>query len=198
MPRKRRDFQRFYGERRYRKMFVVAVEGEKTEPQYFSIFNDEQSVIWVNCLGGNRDSSPTAVLKRLKAYLRSKGLKSSDEAWLVVDKDQWTDEQLSQLHRWAQSSSNYGFALSNPNFEYWLLLHFEDGTRIKSSQDCSERLKRYLPGYDKGIDAHKFTPERIEDAIRRAQARDNPPCTDWPRKLGCTTVYRLVENILKG
>ena len=86
--------------------------------------------------------------------------------------------------------------LSNPKFEYWLLLHFEEGTGITSSRDCSDRLKRHLPAYDKGIDARTITPERIDEAIRRARRQDNPPCRDWPRALGGTTVYRLVENIL--
>jgi hypothetical protein len=74
-------------------------------------------------------------------YLRQESLKKSDEAWLVVDKDQWSNEQLEQLLRWAQGSDNYGFALSNPKFEYWLLLHFEDGEGISSSRACLERLK---------------------------------------------------------
>ncbi len=43
-------------------------------------------------------------------------------------KDEWTDDQLSQLNEWAQGADNYGFALSNPKFEFWLLLHFEDGS----------------------------------------------------------------------
>ncbi len=103
----------------------------------------------------------------MEGHLRQEALGSSDEAWLVVDKDQWTDEQLDQLHAWARTHDNYGFTLSNPKFEYWLLLHFEDGTGIASSRDCSDRL------------------------------RDNPPCTDWPRALGGTTVYKLVENILQ-
>jgi hypothetical protein len=195
-PRSRR-FQRPLGKRRYRKLFVIAVEGAKTEPQYFAIFNGEQSVIHVNCLKGRNESSPSQVLTRMKKHLRQEGLKSSDEAWLVVDKDQWTDEQLTQLHAWAQERDNYGFALSNPKFEYWLLLHFEDGVGIVSSQDCSDRLKRHLPKYDKGIDAHKISREGIEAAIGRARQRDNPPCADWPRLPGRTTVYRLVENILQ-
>lgn len=62
-------------------------------------------------------------------HLESEGLKSSDEAWLVVDKDQWTEEQLRQLHQWSLQQANYGFALSNPKFEYWLLLHFERTVR---------------------------------------------------------------------
>ena len=113
---------------------------------------------------------------------------------MVVDKDQWTNEQLSQLYRWSQQADNYGFALSNPKFEFWLLLHFEDGSGVNSSQICSRRLKRYLPIYDKGIDIRKISETMIADAIRRAKQRDKPPCGDWPRNTG-TTVYKLVESI---
>lgn len=193
----RRKFQRPLGQRRYRKLFVIAVEGAKTEPQYFATLNNQQSVIRVNCLKGKHDSSPPQVLRRMQDHLKKEALKKSDEAWLVVDKDQWTNGQLAQLNGWSQVADNYGFALSNPKFEYWLLLHFEDGTGIASSQDCSDRLKRHLPDYDKRIDPRKFPRQTIDEAIRRAKQRDNPPCPDWPRSIGGTTVYRLVENILR-
>jgi hypothetical protein len=198
MPLKRRNFQRPLGGQHYRKLFVIAVEGVKTEPQYFSIFNVKRSVIQVNCLKGNNNSSPLHVLKRMKDYLKQKELKSSDEAWLVVDKDQWTDEQLDQLFVWAQAHNNYGFALSNPKFEYWLLLHFEDGNDIVSSQNCSDRLKQCFPSYDKGIDIRKITHEQINNAIYRARKRDHPPCVDWPHAFGGTTVYKLVESIFES
>ena len=196
MPQKRRKFQRSLGELPYKKLFVLAVEGVKTEPQYFGIFNNQQSVIRVSCLKSRHGSSPLHVLKRMEDHLRQVELRSTDEAWLVVDKDQWTDEQLVQLHDWAQTGENFGFALSNPKFEYWLLLHFEDGNDIASARDCTERLKRHLTDYDKGIDGRKFTNERIEAAIRRARLRDNPKCIDWPRSLGGTTIYRLVEKLV--
>ena len=50
----------------------------------------------------------------MKDHLRQEDLLPSDKAWLVVDKDQWTDEQLNQLHSWSLDKDNYGFALSNP------------------------------------------------------------------------------------
>jgi len=196
MPTKIRKFQRPLGEKRYRKLFVVAVEGIKTEPQYFALFNNQQSIIHINCLKGTTDSSPPQVLQRMESHLKKESLKSSDEAWLVVDKDQWTNDQLVQLHEWSLTRENYGFALSNPKFEYWLLLHFEDGTAVISSQDCTARLKRYLPDYDKGINPRKIDNDRIADAIRRAKSRDNPPCSDWPKACGGTTVYKLVEKIV--
>lgn len=194
---RRRKFQRPLGQLRYRKMFVIAAEGGKTEPQYFAIFNNKSSVVHVKCIKGRHASSPPQVLRRLRENIEKEGLRKSDEAWLVVDKNGWTDEQLEQLHQWSQGADNYGFALSNPKFEYWLLLHFENGDKVASSRDCSDRLKRYLPSYNKRIDKRMITQEMVDVAVQRAKHRDNPPCLDWPRTIGSTTVYRLVENILR-
>lgn len=132
----------------------------------------------------------------MESYLKEEGLKASDEAWLVVDKDQWTEEQLSLLYQWALRAANYGFALSNPKFEFWLLLHFEDGNGVSSSNICTQKLERYLPGYDKGIDSRKISDTMVVAAVKRARQRDNPPCVDWPHTTG-TTVYKLVESIQK-
>ncbi len=196
-PRKRRRFVRPQGERRYRKMFVLATEGSKTESQYFEIFKDRNLVVHIEFLKKKGDSAPPQVLDRMRNYLKRKGLKDSDEAWLVVDKDQWTDYQLLQLYEWAQEADNYGFALSNPKFEFWLLLHFENGDGVSNSKTCSRKLERHMPGCEKGIDARKISNHRIEKAVERAKNRDKPACRDWPRNTG-RTVYRLVENILKS
>ena len=196
-PKKRRKFKRPSGKRRYRKMFVLATEGSKTESQYFAIFNDQNLVVHIKFLKGGYSSAPPQVLARMRDHLEKEDLKNSDEAWLVVDKDQWTDDQLSQLHEWAQEADNYGFALSNPKFEFWLLLHFEDGNGVSNSQTCSKRLERYLPGYDKDISVGKISGGMVAEAGNRAKKWDTPACRDWPRNTG-TTVYRLVENILKS
>jgi len=197
MAAPRRKFKRPFGERRYRKKFVIAAEGVKTEPQYFSIFNKGNAVIRVQCIKGSNKSSPPQVLERMRKFLRQEGLRKEDEAWLVVDNDQWTVEQLQELHEWSKKLENRGFAVSNPKFEFWLLLHFEEGKSLASVSDCSKRLKRHLPDYDKGIKWHVFTAEKINEAIQRAKVRDDPPCEDWPRKFGNTTIYRLVEKIMK-
>ncbi|MFZ4099954.1 MAG: hypothetical protein ACOYKZ_06495, partial [Chlamydiia bacterium] len=73
MPPKRRQFERPLGDRRYRKLFVIAVEGTKTEPHYFAIFNDQNSVIRVNCLKGGlvkRSPAPRQVAKTWQALAR--------------------------------------------------------------------------------------------------------------------------------
>lgn len=195
MARDRARFRRPISRRRYRKRFVIATEGIKTEPSYFAIFEDN-SVIHVHCVRRTRGSSPAQVLRDMERYLERQQIAKTDEAWLVVDKDQWTDAQLAELHQWSKGADNRGFALSNPRFEYWLLLHFEAGAGMSSSRECSRRLRRHLPNYDMGVDRRKFTRDKIVKAVERAKARDSPPCRDWPREQWRTTVYRLVGRMV--
>ena len=48
MPPRRRTFQRPLGHRRYRTLFIIAVEGRKTEQQYFDMLQCQQSVVQVS------------------------------------------------------------------------------------------------------------------------------------------------------
>lgn len=179
-----------------RKLFIIAAEGINTEPQYFDLFSSNDYIVDVKCLKG-KNSAPHEVLKRMTGYLRKSRFRKTDEAWLVVDKDEWTNDQIDVLYMWSQLSTNYGFALSNPKFEYWLLLHFEDGHRSPNSNECTRRLNSYLPEYNKNIKRGTFTREQFQAAIQRAKIHDNPPCPDWHRNTVGTTVYRLVEKILQ-
>lgn len=189
-------FQRPLGERRYKKLFMISVEGSKTEPQYFAIFNQSQSIVLVKCLKRRSSkSSPIQVLKDMQGYLRKESLRKTDEAWIVVDKDTWTEEQLKELLQWAKKSEQHGLAISNPNFEFYLLLHFEDGKGISNPQECLIRLKRHLPHYNKDIDNKKITLESIKKAIARAKHRDLKRSNDLPQ-IWSTTVYKLVEKII--
>ncbi|MCK4378261.1 MAG: RloB domain-containing protein [Deltaproteobacteria bacterium] len=87
-----------------------------------------------------------------------------------------------------------GIAVSNPCFEYWLLLHFDNGDSVANSSDCLQKLKRYLPHFQKGhVEIGKLKPG-VQDAIVRARQKDRPPTIDWPRSTG-STLYRLVEKL---
>lgn len=200
MPRGRRGFKRLRGERPYKKLFIIATEGAKTEPEYFEIFNTQNNpdkTIKVRCLSHRKDSAPEQVLQRMEKCIRKSSLRGGDDAWVVIDNDGWKQADIKKLYLWSQISSLYnrGFALSNPRFEYWLLLHFEEGKDV-NRKNCDERLRKYIPDYDKSIKPKLFPQESIEQAIRRAKLRDTPSCEDWPRGVG-TTVYRLVEKILE-
>lgn len=198
MGGKRERFERKSNFREIRPVFVIATEGKKTEPDYFNmrIFKPPETAVKVKMLPTKASSSPIAVLKRMKKYIRDNDIKERDEVWLVVDKDNWKVQHLEALYEWSKSSSYTNLAVSNPQFEYWLLLHFEDGNDVNTKAECLNRLECHCPNYDKSnLDVNKFTSVNVKSAIGRAKLKDNPRCEKWPVTTG-TTVYRIVERII--
>jgi hypothetical protein len=185
-------------------MFIIATEGKETEPQYFQMFKTNLQTQYLNEVARREvliriletrkgDSSPKQVLDRAIGWVKKNPIKDDDEIWLVIDHDGRPEYLLDGLHT---SCSNCGvhLAVSNPQFEYWLLLHFEDGKKIKNRDDCINRLRQHMPSYDKvNFNVDKLKPG-IREAIRRAKEKDADQCS-WPTCNG-TTVYRLVEKIL--
>lgn len=177
-------------------MFVIAAEGRITELQYFAQL--ENANVHIKCLRKGNKNSPRQVLNRMREHLRNEGLRASDQAWIVIDADQWSDDDIRALHEWTCGSENRGLAVSNPKFELWLLLHFEDARGVATAGDCDRRLRRHLPDYAKTIDRSKFPRDSVRSAIARARAKDTVPPTDWPHNPPGTTVYRVVERVLES
>jgi hypothetical protein len=131
----------------------------------------------------------------MKKKLHSECLQKGDEVWIVIDRDSWEENQLDALYKWSQEKECYGFALSNPSFELWLLLHFEEGNGVGSKRECLQRLKKHLPGFDKArYDLNRFK-DKVKDAVENAEQKDRPPCKKWPDRVG-STVYRLVKKLI--
>lgn len=193
MAKKRRRFDRRPPQLDYRKLFLIATEGKETEKLYFEMFSSQHATIRVKLLPSKHRTSPPQVLDRAKSYVENERLRKGDEIWLVIDRDQWTIDQLEAVFAGCQILG-FHLAVSNPKFEYWLLLHFEDGGGVNSSRACSEKLRNHLPDYHKGhLEVYKIAP-RIPDAIRRAEEKNRPPCNKWPHSNG-STVYLLVDKL---
>ncbi len=195
--------------RKLKKVFVIATEGEKTEKCYFehvqSIIPSNNPDIIIDVKPSpNGLSAPNHVLERIQKFLtdqENKTLTKGDEAWIVIDRDKWRDDQIKPCYDWSKLSKEYGFALSNPLFEFWLLLHFFllDYTN-PTSDGVLQELKKHIPGYNKNLKRCclvSLSKERIQIAIDNAKKLDTPPCKDWPKKPG-STIYHLVENILNS
>lgn len=193
---RRQRFARKENVRPSRRLFIIATEGAKTESIYFDEFSNMYTNVQVKCLGrGTHKSAPKHVLERIQKKIAAKELEKGDEAWLLVDKDEWTESALKRLHNWSEQQENYGLAVSNPMFEYWLLLHFEDGNAVTSKKACMARLKKHLPHYDKTQYDPAPLKKGIPSAVKRAQKRDKLENAPWPKNTG-TTVYKLVERLI--
>ena len=178
------------------RLFVIAVEGEKTEAQYFSLFRSNRIHIEILPTGPDGLSAPKLVLERLARFEERFDLDSDDERWLVCDVDGQRGQFLDEVTRDAQGS-RYQLAFSNPCFELWLLLHFADP--LMQEVDCSvveARLRQKLGSYNKSrLDLNLYGATNIQSAIDRSKALESPDQRlRWPACPG-THVYRLVEKI---
>lgn len=125
------------------KVIIISCEGRNTEPEYFNnlkiILKDHISaVIDVRVVPkDDNKSSPEDVVCKLDEYLLEKYdyKYEYDQLWVVWDRekvDSRKKEILKMLPKCKEK--NYNIALSNPLFEFWLLMHLVDIT-IYSKED---------------------------------------------------------------
>jgi len=184
-------------DRRDARLFIVATEGNKTEKQYFAMFHSTRIKVKVLPTGDDNKSAPEYVLERLDAFKEQYDLNEEDMLWLVLDVDRWGDKNLSQVCSEARQK-NYNLAISNPCFEVWLYLHFDDlHPEDRTCREFKARLRTLLGGYkSSNLDLSKYKPY-IADAVKRAKSLHPPSSHNWPPTLG-THVYKLVEILLES
>lgn len=216
MPRERVELFRLSNARPKEKIIVLAYEGNNTEPQYFEAikehnrFNDD--LIYLVSLRRSKtdtNSAPRHVFNKLKRESKDEyNFASSDELWMIIDRDRWPNIQ--QIFTFCQDEGNFYLALSNPCFEFWLLLHLKDikdftenelklifrNRKVSSKKTYLKQLiGKLLPD---GYNESKIKPERflpaVDDAIYRAKTLDDIS-EDYPTKLG-SHVYKLVDKLL--
>ena len=199
-------------------VYIISIAGEgKTEEQYFDGIRamSAESTIWIDRLEKANDadtkSHPNYVIELLEErekYWKEFGAESN-ELWMVVDRDeqnvtvQQVEEIIKECHK-----KGYNLALSNPTFEFWLLLHITsiddyDLEKLRTNpKNSAKSKKRYLEkllseltgGYNKNkFNFKKFEPGII-DAITRAKQLpvDNKILMN---NLG-TSVCILVEKLI--
>jgi hypothetical protein len=142
-------------------------------------------------------TDPTKVLSRMEACLaKNRPLQARDEAWIVIDKDDWTDDQVKEVTDWVKASEQHHLAMSNPKFELYLLMHYEDGTGCTNASTVDARLKRRWPEFDKRILSGTFSIDDVKVATDHARRLDRGNPDEVPPE-GVTTFYKLVESLLK-
>lgn len=216
MGRERVEFFRESNSKPKEKIIVLAYEGNHTEALYFESlkesirFNDELIHLFsLRRIVTDTTSAPIHVFRKLKREVKDiYDLDDVDELWMIIDRDQWAN--IPQIHALCQQESNFYLALSNPCFEFWLLLHINDLSGFPQAQleeiynnvkvtRNKTYLKRMLGQLLNGYNESNPKPERflphIDLAVNRAKALDNP-AEDYPTKLG-SHLYKLVEKIIK-
>jgi hypothetical protein len=118
-----------------------------------------------------------------------------DEVWGVFDVDEHPN--IEQARRLADRNGIV-LAISNPCFELWALLHFQEQRGHIERRRVRAALQRFIPGYDKLLDfdrmhgGYEVAKQRAADLDREAERHEEP--TRNPT----TGVPRLTESIRRG
>lgn len=218
MPRERMEIFRESNSKPKERIIVLAYEGNITEALYFEKlkenvrFNDELiHLLSLKRKKGDTYSAPKYVFKKLKEEAKDEfNFKSPDELWMIIDRDEWTD--IAEISTLCKNEGNFNLALSNPCFEFWLLLHIKDVGEYNEQELKAIFENKKIPNSRKtyikrllgelledGYNETRPKPQRffphIDIAISRAKRLDNLN-EDYPTNLG-SHVYKLVEKIIK-
>lgn len=217
MPRQRIEFIRESNVTDREKLFLLAYEGNETEPTYFEAlkknyrFNkDRIEIVSLRRDAKDTKSAPKYVFDNLEKIKDEYDLGNNDELWMIIDRDR-NGKNIEKYSTKCKSNSNFYFALSNPCFEFWLLLHLKDITEFTADElslifenrkvgrkktYLKKLLSNILPD---GYNEANLQPERflnnIEVAIFRAKNM-NIDGEDYPKTLG-TDVYKLIEKVIQ-
>ncbi len=190
--------------RKPRLRFLLSFEDAKSAPSYFhSLIKCERisprSVInRCAALGTDPKSVVDAAVDAEKQlgseeFCRAEG----DQVWIVIDVDEHPGLS-NTLERCRQKK--YNVALSNPCFEYWLLLHFEESA--PGVNNCSEMISRHLKHHIKKYTKGGFDFSEVVKSARKASARagqqHRAKNSESPQNCcPSTTIYKLIDELLK-
>src|SRR5690606_32635048 len=132
MPREREDLFRESNSLEKEKIIVLAFEGNDTEEIYFEEFKNSEkfddALIFLHLLKRPKtdtNSAPNHVFTKLKKEAKDEyNFKDTDELWMIIDTDRW--KNIPSIISACKRQSNMFVAVSNPCFEFWLLLHIKD------------------------------------------------------------------------
>lgn len=191
------------GRRKRKSVIYLICEGSETEIKYFKKFRRRGCNIDIIPISSQYKAADKLVQKAkstmgFNPYYPEDG----DMIWCVFDRDDNTNQMLNSAKRIAQKEG-YKIAFSNPSFEIWFLLHFQNQTtEVKDCDAAIKMLKQkgYIENYEKNKDIYEMLKPLQEEAIKRSRTRikilENDNIDILSRQSNpVTTVSELVEHL---
>lgn len=134
----------------------VFCEGKNTEPEYLRAFsfhwgNKQIRLEVIPGVGVAMTVAREAVIRRGKLLQEAKRRRADSfasrfEVWAVFDRDNHPDINNAVTHA---TANGVKVGLSNPCFELWALLHFQDQDGEITGHHAQRELQRHMPRYDR-------------------------------------------------
>lgn len=195
------NFRRRRPYRTPRPRILIMCEGTVTEPKYFLAWRHEtrNALVSVEIVGegvGPKVLVERAVEKKRDAEAEAKRSRDAfaryEDVWCVFDVDQ--HPLLPEAKRQA-AANGIRVCISNPSFEIWLLLHYQDHRQFIQRHQAAHAFRGHVPQYDKEVPFQLIRPY-YQDAVNRAAAlRDWQEAQGCPGRNPCTDVDILTERL---
>jgi RloB-like protein len=180
---------------------LIVCEGKVTEREYFLGFANACENPRVRVEIAREVGVPLTVVtiaRRRKKEADKEAVSEKDEnlrfdsVWAVFDVDEHPG-----IPRAIEMARDHAINLcvSNPAFELWLLLHFQDQPGMKGRNDVRKLLHKYITNYDKRVDYENYQ-SGYHLAVKRAHTLgvcDLKSCRPGPNP--STGVHLLTESI---
>ena len=197
----------------YDRVLIVS-EGGKTEPHYFAAIRQmlRLPTATVEVRPSALGTAPIQVVEYAKKIFcegdshKRIQPRAFECVYAVFDRD--AHDSFFEAHHAAaglaatlrndlKKKISFKVIASVPNFEFWLLLHFEDVRAPLHRDEAMQRLKKYLPKYAKGAtDVYASTAARQDVATTRAKRLlDARHRSDDGAALPYTQVVELVDYL---
>jgi hypothetical protein len=204
--RNRSNFKRRRAVRDPKRRFLIVCEGKNAEPLYFKALERvSNTIIDLIPAAGTPDAiAKTAIHEAEARGVIGRGRRKlvwyerTDEVWAVFDRDEhYHYEDAIRL------CEEHGICVgrSNPCFEIWLILHFQDFQKPDGRDAVLAHLCDVCPSYKKGKGRETNFDQiiqNLETAEKRAEAqlekRKGEGTEFGPPS---TTVFRLTKSIWK-
>jgi hypothetical protein len=180
---------------------LIVCEGQKTEPEYFRDTAREEEVRLVEVLIDDESGSPKTLVERAVARKRAAAREAKrnrddnfkyDEVWCVFDVDE--HPKLKEAEDQAKANG-IRLAISNPCFELWFVLHFQDQNAYVDRKRIQSSCRAHVSEYNKQM-SYDVLRDAYAHAVSRARVLDARHDRDGaPGSNPSTWVYQLTERL---
>lgn len=182
-----------------KRRILIVCEGTVTEQGYFDHLGiAARSALEIVVLSGGTPKTLVERALRLKreAEQEAKSKRDDflryDEVWCVHDVD---EHPLLPEARPQAKDTGIRLAISNPCFELWVLLPFQDQRKHLHRKEVQKLCRQHLPGYKKSLPFARLW-EHYKEAVARSKTLE-----EWHSKRATkganpsTQVHHLTERI---
>ncbi|WP_201861423.1 RloB family protein [Microvirga soli] len=193
-----------------KKKFILYCEGKNTEPDYFNALKVlfKGTLVEVEAIGAVGDPSKIAETASDRAQemgltrgsrKKRDSFEEKDEIWAVFDRDE--HPHFDQALRVCEGKG-INVARSNPCFEIWLILHFDDFHKPHDRHEVQKHLKslcaQYDPSKGKTLDCAAVLKDLAKAQDRAERQLKRREEEGVPYGAPSTTVFQLTRKIAEA